>query len=253
MKKILLLISHYFSNFLAALSIFTLLLLYIMFKVPVVFWVGNMAGRNFTDNFGGILIEFLKNDYLLFFLYPFLPFAIGFLLLSVFIWLFYRRDKEMSKIGFKNTILSILAIFFLVFPPIQSARLGYKIQEQRDLQISQIYNDDTTYINKGFNKEFLKLYQTFADEGIQTWRKDPVAVVKNELEKGDLTSLSHGVNELTLKIINTDKNKYPGAVVMLKNERLQAEIWLSQYWESADGVWLVKSYKILTDSSNEKK
>jgi hypothetical protein len=220
-----------------------------MFKVPVVFWVGNMAGRNFTDNLGGLLIRFLENDYLIFFLFPFLPLLGAFLVLSAFIWFFYRRDKEAGKVGFRNTVLSILAVFLLIFLPIQSARLGYKIQEQRDLQISQIYNDSETSVNKGLNKEFLKLYQTLADEGIQVWRKDPVAVVKNELEKGDLTFLSRGANELTLKIINTDKNKYPGAVVMLKNERLQAEIWLSRYWESADGVWLVKSYKILIDSS----
>ena len=91
MKIFLLSISHYFSNFLAALSIFAFLLLYIMFKVPVVFWVGNMAGRNFTDNLGGLLIRFLENDYLIFFLFPFLPLLGAFLVLSAFIWFFYRR------------------------------------------------------------------------------------------------------------------------------------------------------------------
>ena len=249
MKKTLLLISRYFSNFLATISIFAFLLLYIMFKVPVVFWVGSMAGINFTDNFGGRLVEFFKNDYLLFFLCPFSPFVIGFLLLSIFIWFFYHGDQEAGKIGFRNTVLSILAVFLLVFLPIQSARLGHKIQEQRDLQISQMYNDSEIAVNKGFNKEFLKLYQTLADEGIQAWRKDPVAVVENELAKGDLTSLSHGKNELSLKTIDTyEPSGNPRAVVMLKNERLQAEILLGRYWESSDGVWLVKSYKTLADN-----
>lgn len=249
MKKVLLLISRYFSDFLAVVSILALLFLYIMFKVPAVLWVGNMAGGNFTDNFGGRLIEFLKNDYLLFFFYPFLPFVIGFILLSVFIWFFYRHDKEAGKIGFRNTILGIFAVFLLVFLPIEAAQIGYKIQEQRDRQISQIYNDNTVYVNKGFNKEFLKLYQTLADEGIQSWRKDPVAVVKNELEKGDLTSISHGENNLTLKSIKTiEPSKAAVATVLLENKQLTAEIYLNQYWESTDGVWLVKSYKILTDN-----
>jgi hypothetical protein len=68
------------------------------------------------------------------------------------------------------------------------------------------------------------------------------------LEEGDLSSLSHGVNELKLKIINTDKNNHSSAIITLKNERLQAEISLSRYWESSDGVWLVKSYKRLNNS-----
>jgi len=255
MKKFLLSISRPLSGFLAAVSVVAFLPLYIMFTVPAVLWVGSsMSGNNFTDNFGSFLVRFLENDYLIFFLFPFLPLLGIFLVLSVFIWVFYRHDKEAGKIGFKNTILCILAIFFLVFLPIKASQFNYKIQEERSKEITQFHgNDNGTVYSRGVDKEFLKLYQTLADEGIQTWRKDPVAVVKNELEKGDLTSLSHGANELTLKIVNADKNKYPGAVVLLKNDRLQAEIWLSQYWESADGVWLVKSYKILTDSSNEKK
>jgi len=253
MKKFLLSISRPLSGFLAAVSVVAFLPLYIMFTVPAILWVGSgMSGNNFTDNFGSLLVRFLENDYLIFFLFPFLPLLGIFLVLSIFIWIFYRHDKEAGKIGFKNTVLCILAIFFLVFLPIKASQFNYKIQEERNKEITQLHgNDDgTVYINKNFNKEFLKLYQTLADEGIQVWRKNPVAVVKNELEKGDLTSLSHGKNELTVK--TTDVGNH-GAVVLLKNERLQAEIWLSQYWESADGVWLVKSYKILTDISNEKK
>lgn len=253
MKKFLLSISRPLSGFLATISVFAFLPLYIMFTVPAILWVGSsMSGNNFTDNFGGLLVKFLENDYLIFLLFPFLPLLGIFLILSVFIWIYYRRDKEAGQVGFKNTILGILAIFFLVFLPIKASQFNYKIQEERNKEIAQFFNNDTgtVYLNGGFNKEFLKLYQTLADEGIQAWRKDPIAVVKNELEKGDLTSLSHGANELTIK--TTDMGNH-GAVVMLKNERLQAEIWLSQYWESADGVWLVKSYKILTDNSNGKK
>ena len=246
MKKILLLISQYFFNFLLVLFLFSLFLIYIMFKVPIVFWVGNMSGKNFTDNVGGLLVRFFDNDYITFFLWPFLPFLGAFFLLSMFIWIYYRHDKEAGKIGFSGIVLSLLVIFSLVYLPIRSVQLKYKIQEQRDKQISQIYNDDTVYLNKGFNKEFLKLYQTLADEGIQEWRKDPVAVVKNELEKGDLTYLSHGINNLTLKSIDTDDSSgITSAIVILENEQLRAEISLNQYWESDDGVWLVKSYKII--------
>jgi hypothetical protein len=252
MKKVLLAISRYLSGFLRAVLIVAFLPLYVMFVVPAGYWFsGGSSANNLADSVGLIWVRLFQADYPIFFLFPVLPFFGAFLIISVFVWIYYRHDKEASGIGFKNTILCVLAIFFLVFIPIKAGQLGYKIHDQVDKDMTQLHgNDDTVYINKGFNKEFFKLYQSLADEGIQVWRKDPVAVAKNELEKGDLTSLSHGVNELTVE--TTDIGNH-GAIVMLKNERLQAEIWLSQYWESADGVWLVKSYKILTGSSNEKK
>ncbi|MFA5248220.1 MAG: hypothetical protein WC415_03170 [Patescibacteria group bacterium] len=249
MKKVLLSVSRCISGFLIAILAPAFFLLYIMFTLPAVLWIGGgMTGSSFTDNFGGLLVKFFQDGYVIFFFFPFLPFLAAFFVLSVFVWIYYRRDKEVGRVGFKNIILCILTAFFLIILPIKASQLSYSIQEQRDKEVAQLYrNDDgTVYINKGFNKEFFKLYQTLADEGIQSWRKDPIAVVKNELEKGDLTYLSHGENELTLKIIDTYPGKYPRAIVALKNERLEAEIWLSQYWESADGVWLVKSYKRLT-------
>jgi glucan phosphoethanolaminetransferase (alkaline phosphatase superfamily) len=249
MKKVLLSISQYFSRFLAIISISALLLLYVMFKVPVVFWLGSMAGKNFTNNFGGIMIEFLKNDYLMFFLYPVLPIIAVFLLLAVFIWIFYRKEKEISRIGLKNLIISLIAIFVLVYLPIKATNFSFRINEKRAEEIGKINSTGEVYINKGFDKEFLKLYQTLADEGIQVWRKDPIAVVKNELGKGDLTYLSHGENKLTLKTIDAyEASGNSRAVVILENARFQAEIQLSQYWESADGIWLVRSYKILADN-----
>ncbi|MDP2709145.1 MAG: hypothetical protein Q8O93_03805 [bacterium] len=245
MKQALLLISRYFSGFLAGLFIFALFLLYLMMMVPADRWVGSMSGRNFTANAGGRLINFFDNDYFTFFLLPFFPFLIGFFMLSVFIWVNYRHDGQAGRTGFRNIILAVLAAFLLIFLPIQAARLGYKIQERQEERISQIYGDGTVYVNKGFDKEFLKLYQTLADEGIQSWRKDPLAVVKNELETGDLTSLNRGENKLTLKIIDSyEPSGNPRAVVALENDKLKAEIFLSRYWESPDGVWLVKSYKM---------
>jgi hypothetical protein len=251
MKKILLAVSRYLSILLAAISTLAFLPLYVMFTIPVGYWLsGGSSFNNFTDSFGLRWVSFFQDDYLAFLFFPFLPFFGIFFILSVFVWIYYRHDREASKVGFKNIILCVLSVFFLMLIPIKTEQLGYKIHEQVDKDTAQLHrNDDgTVYINKGFNKEFFKLYQTLADEGIQTWRKDPVAVAKNELEKGDLTYLSHGENELTLKIIETYPGKYPGAIVLLKNERLEAEIWLSQYWESTDGVWLVKSYKILVDN-----
>lgn len=245
MKKALLLINQYFFNFLSVLFVFALFLMFIMLTVPPSLWTGSMSGRNFTDNFGGNLLQFFNNDYITFFLLPFFPFLIIFFILSIFIWIHYRHDKETSKVGFYNTILCILSAFLLVFLPIKSAQLENEVQEQRDKQINEIYNDKTFFINQGFNKEFLKLYQTLADDGIQSWRKDPVAVVKYELEKGDLTYLSQGANNLTLKSKNADaSNGITNAVVLLENEKLKAEITLNQYWESDEGVWLVKSYII---------
>jgi hypothetical protein len=244
MKKILLLVSQYFFNFLSALFVSALLLMFIMFTVSPALWTGNMAGNNFSDNFGGRLLQFFDNDYIIFFVLPFFPFLALFFVLSVFIWVVYRHDKEAGKIGFQNVILCILSVFILVFLPIKAADVKSRMEEQRNLQISQVYGDGVIYINKNFNKEFLKLYQTLADEGIEAWRKDPVAVVKNELEKGDLTYLSHNENRLTLKTAGKDENtNISSAVIMLENDKLKAEITLHRYWETADGVWLVKSYK----------
>ncbi len=248
MKKILLSFSRYLSGFLAAITVLSVLPLYMMLIVPTALWVGSSMTRNgFTDNFGGLLIKFLENDYITFFLLPFLPPLGMFLIFSVFIWIFYRHDKEASRIGFKNTVLCVLAIFSMVLLPILGSQFDYKIQDKRKDEMEQFNRNDTEtiYINKGFDKEFLKLYQTLADEGIQAWRKDPVAVVKYELEIGDLTSLNRGTNELSLKATST---RGTVAVVMLKNEELQAEISLNRYWETADGVWLVKSYKILIEN-----
>lgn len=244
MKKALLLINQYFFNFLSVIFVFGLLVMFIMFTVPPVLWTGSMAGRNFTDNFGGHLLQFFNNDYITFFLLPFFPFLILFFLLSIFLWIYYRHDSETGNIGFRNTVLCILSAFLLLFLPIKAAQMETRVQEQRDKQVSEMFDDRIIYINKGFNKEFLKLYQTLADEDIQTWRKDPIAVVKYELEKGDLTDLSRGADNLTLKSKNTDEaSGITTAVVSLENKKLKAEITLAQYWEAADGVWLVKNYK----------
>ncbi|MFA6106657.1 MAG: hypothetical protein WC745_03205 [Patescibacteria group bacterium] len=248
MKNSLLLISQYFSSFLSPLLVLSSFLIYVMLAVPSIFWVGRSASGNiFTDNSGGMMMNFLKNDYLTFFLFPFLPFLGAFLVLSVFVWIYYRHDKAAGKIGFKNTALCLLSFFMLVLLPIRATQLGYKIEDERRKEIAQFHSSDgTVYVNKSINKEFLKLYQTLADEGIQVWRKDPVAVVKNELEKGDLKSLNHGLNSLTLE--STDKSDSGGitnAVVLLENERYKVQIRLNRYWESDDGVWLVKSYKKL--------
>ncbi|MFA6393418.1 MAG: hypothetical protein WCW25_00885 [Patescibacteria group bacterium] len=250
MKKALLFISRYFSALLAPLLVLSSFLIYVMFTVPAIFWVGRSASGNiFTDNYGGMMVNFFKDDYLRFFLFPFLPFLGTFLVLSVFIWIYYRHDKAVGKIGFKNTVLCLLSFFMLVLLPISATQLGYKIEEQRRKEIAQFHSSDgTVYVNKGVDRKFLKLYQTLADEGIEAWRKDPVAVVKNELEKGDLTSLNHGSNSLTLESTErSNSDRITNAVVLLDNERYKAEIRLNRYWESDDGVWLVKSYRIITD------
>jgi hypothetical protein len=136
MKKIILSISRYLSIFLVATLTIAFLPLYVMFTVPAAYWLnGGSSANNFTDSFGLPWVRFFQDNYPLFFLFPFLPFFGIFFILSVFVWIYYRRDKEAGKIGFKNIILCVLVIFFLVFIPIKAVQLGYKIQEQIDEDI----------------------------------------------------------------------------------------------------------------------
>lgn len=239
MKKVFVSVSRSLSGFLIALTVLAFLPLYMMYVIPIIYWTSGAT-------FGELLVHFLESDYLVFFLFPFSPFLVACFALSVFVWIYNQNDKEVGKVGFRNTLLCIFSIFFLVLLPAKASQFSHKIQEQKDKETARLHTDDgTVYVNKGINKEFLKLYQSLSDEGIQPWRKDPVAVVKHELENGDLTFLSRTNNELTLKLIDAYEPNGPSrAVVSLTNERFQVEIQLSQYWESTNGIWLVKSYKI---------
>lgn len=247
MKKILLAITSYFSYFLIPLTLFSLFLIYVMFKVPIAFWLGHMAGKNYADNAGGMILQFLKNDYLIFFFSPLLPILAAYLILTLFIWIYYRDDKKTSRTGFAYMIITLFAGFSLAYMPIKASNLSFKVQEEREGYLKKINKTDEIFINKNLNKEFLKLYQTLADDGLQEWRRDPIKVAEYELSEGDLTYLSHGENKLTLVSLEEDKvnKKSKGAIIKLMNEQLEAEIYLNSYWEKENGIWMVKGYKKL--------
>lgn len=245
MKKIILSFSRFLSGLLTTVLVFAFIPLYVMFTVPFGYWLsGGSSYNNFTDSLGCFWVKLWQDAYIVLFLFPFLPFFGVFFLFSVFVWIFYRHDQEAGKIGFKNTILCILAAFFLILIPMKAGSLGYKIQAMIDKEMTELYknSDGRISVNKGIDKEFLKLYQTLADEGIQVWRKDPIAVVENELKNGNLTSYNKEGN--VLKLLSEDDKKRT-ATVLLKNDYMKMEIGLSKYWESTDGIWIVKSYKKL--------
>jgi hypothetical protein len=62
MKKLILTINKFFTYFLSVLLILLSFLIYVMFVVPKVFWMGNMSGRNFNDTFGSGLISFFDSN-----------------------------------------------------------------------------------------------------------------------------------------------------------------------------------------------
>lgn len=244
MKKFLIIISKYFYSFLVFILMSSLFILYIMFVNPVSFWMGNASSSIGSGNLEGI-VSFLTNDYVLLFLMPILPLIIFFILLSIFIWIFYRKDEEFSKKAFRNILVSIFVIFLLIIIPIKAGVLLSDIQYEKDSFISE-FSDGMIQVNKGNDSEFLELYQTLADENIQPWRKDPVLVTKNEIENGELYNLKHGESKLVLESITVyESSQSPKAIVILENDFLKAEIWLGQYWNSDHGVWSVKSYKII--------
>jgi hypothetical protein len=214
-----------------------------MFVVPKVFWMGNMSGRNFNDTFGSGLISFFDSNYITFFLMPFLPILGIMLLLSVFVWIFYRKDKKAGKIGFKNTILCLLLAFVVFFLPMKASLMEYDIRFLRQKQIDEIFDSSIVKVNPRLEKEVQKIYQSLYYEGILEWRSDPIAVVDYELEKGDLKYLSAEHNKLTL--IATSSDEYSGfseATVLLENKKIKAEINLMSYWSSDGQVWTVRRY-----------
>lgn len=245
MKKILLSINRYFSNFLIYLTIVFSFIIYVMYKVPVFFWIGNRSVSNYIDNAAGLFVKFLEREYLMFFFFPFLPILIGFFVIALFVWIFYRKEKEISRQGFSGIIIGFLAGFVLFYMPIKANNLSYKIDQEREAEIRENYNSDLKKVTIYTNKEFYKLYQTLADDGLQEWRKDPIEVVRYELEKGSLTSLSREDDILMLKTIDgkKEKGRTARATVELKNEARDIEIYLNSFWESDDGIWTVYAYK----------
>ena len=241
MRRILLEIVNYLSHFWVSLSILFATAIYLMWRLPIFFWFG---GNYQTNLFGSSLYE--VDYYILVLFHALLPFAIIFLVLSLFIWLYYRNDKTVSKIGFKNIIISVFAIFLLFLLPAQAYFTSQKVREYQNRKAEEFAE-----IKKGYVKsppssfEIFKLYQSLADDGIQPWRTDPLAVAQFEIKEGGiLHRFSRPDNNLTLqsKIIDEYSGRWT-AVVELKNERYNMEIILSQHLRHGeDGIWRVKQY-----------
>lgn len=254
LKKILLIISKYFSIFSSVLLISLLFLLYVMHTVPAVFWIGNMEGRSYRDNFGSGLINFFDLSYINFFLMPFLPILGALLLLSVFVWIFYRKDEKAGKIGFRNTVLCILLVFVIFYLPMKASLMEHDIRYLRQKQIDELFNDDIVKVNPRLEKEVQKIYQSLYYEGVLEWRSDPVAVVDYELEKGDLKHLGAGHNKLTLVTTSSDEDSgFSQATVLLENKKINAEINLMSYWSSDGQVWTVRRYTKLEQNEYNNK
>lgn len=243
MKRILLEIENYLSNLWVSLSILFATAIYLMWRLPIFFWIG---ANHQTNLFGGFLYS-MKDYYLPVLFHALFPLVVLFLILSVFVWLYYRQDKAVSKVGFKNIIISIFTIFLLFLLPAQAYIASQKVSEYQDKQAEEFAQS-----RKGYAKsppstfEIFKLYQSLADDGIQAWRTDPLAVAQFEVKKGgELSYFSRPNNALTLQSKIFDKVTGHGtAVVELQNERYNIEIILGQHLRHGeDGIWRIKQYK----------
>lgn len=137
MKKTLLIISEYLSRFFSMVLVGGALLFFSTFISVSELWMGGgRSGNIFHDNFGSILLENFEKNYMFFFFFPLLYFLIFFLVISVFIWIYYRHDKKAGATGFKNVVLSLLVIFMLIYLPIRIDDFGSKISLMKTKEIA---------------------------------------------------------------------------------------------------------------------
>jgi len=243
MKKVILEIESYLSYFWVSLNILFAMAIYLMWRLPIFIWFG---ANHQTNPFGSFLYK-IDDYYILVLFHVLLPFAIIFLAMSLFVWLYYRRDKAVNKIGFKNVIISIFAIFLLFLLPTQAYFTSQKVREYQDKQAEEFAQSRKGHVKSPPSSfEIFKLYQSLADDNIQPWRTDPLAVAQFETKKGgELSYFSRQDDILTLQSKTFDDvTGYGAAVVELKNERYNMEIILGQHSRyGEDGIWRVKQYK----------
>src|SRR3989339_332632 len=255
MKKGLLVINKIFVYFLSVLLIFLSFLVYVMFAVPKLLWLCCMSGRTFNDNFGSGMVKFFDFNYITFFLMPFLPILGVILLFSIFVWIFYRKDKKAGRAGFINTVLSILLAFVIFYLPMKASVMEHDIRFLRQQQIDEMYDDNMVKVTPRLEKEVQKIYQSLYYEGVLEWRTNPMAVADYELEKGDLKYLSMGAfDRLTLVASCSDEDTgFSQATVLLENKKNNAEIYLVSYWDSDGQVWTVRGYKKIEQNKYKNK
>ncbi|MEA3463892.1 MAG: hypothetical protein U9R14_02355 [Patescibacteria group bacterium] len=242
MKRILLEIENYLSYFWVSFSILFAMAAYLMWRLPIFIWFGANHQTNF---FGSSLYE-TENFYPLILFHALLPLAIIFLALSLFIWLYYRSDKIVSKIGFKNILISVFAIFLLFLLPIQAYFTSQKVREYKDRQTEEFAQSKKGHVKSPPSSfEIYKLYQSLADDGIQAWRTDPLAVAQSAIKEGGaLHRFSRPDNEFVLqsKFLDDNTGRWI-AVVELKNNYYNVEIILRKHLQQDEsGIWLVKKY-----------
>ncbi len=244
MKRILLIISEYFSRFFSVVLVGLALLLYSTYiSIPDLWMGGGLSGRIFHNNFGSIFLENFDTNYFSFFFFPLLHFLVFFFVLSLFLWIYYRHDKKVGKIGFKNIILSLLMAFVLIYIPIRIDNFSSKISAMKVKELAD-YGGITKLFTASERREILNIYHSLYLEGVVSWRHDPIAVVEYELEKGILRSMNGESDELSIEVMTDARGgSYGSAVVLLKNEKRQAEIHLSSQGSDEDRVWIVYGYK----------
>lgn len=244
MKKILLIISEFFSRFFSVVLVGLVLLLFSTFiTIPDLWMGGGRSGNVFNNNFGSILLENFENNYMWFFFFPLLVFVIILLLISIFIWIYYRHDKKTGDIGFKNIILSLLVIFVLIYLPIRINDFRFKISQMKADEIAK-----SGGINKistpAERREFLNIYHSLYQESMLAWRHDPLAVVEHDLKYGVLRPYDGENNKLSIEAMTgTVPGALGSAVVLLKNEKHQVAIHLSSQGSEDDRVWMVYGYE----------
>ncbi|HPA25431.1 MAG TPA: hypothetical protein PLK76_01575 [bacterium] len=245
MKNVLVIISEYLSRFFSvALVGGTLLLFSTFISIPDLWMGGGRSGNIFHNNFGSIFLENFENNYSWFFFFPLLYFTLFFLVISIFLWVYYKKDKQVGKMGFRNVILSLLIIFLLIYFPIRINNFGAKISQMKIEELAS-YNLVTKISTPAERRELLNVYHSLYQEGLVTWRHDPLKVVEYDLKYGILRSLDGENNELTLEFASDIQGGAMGnTIVRLENDKHQADIHLSCLGGEEDRVWLTYGYEI---------
>lgn len=244
-KKVLLFISEGLACFFWFLFVGGLLFLYsIHTTIPEIWMGGGRSGNVFFDNFGSLFIQLFYENYFWFFFFPLLHFTIFFSLLSFFIWIYYRKDKKLEWIGFKNFILSLLVGFMLIYFPIQIVNLDDKVEFMKKEELAR-YTGTTKILSINERREAVELYHSLYLEGLLAWRHDPLAVVKDALENGRLRYYSRDDDKLSIESqSDSEEVLYNNAVVSLENERYNMKIYLIGKGSKENRVWVFYSYRI---------
>lgn len=244
-KKTVQFVSEVLGRFFSVFLVVELLFLYSIRITFSEIWMGKgHSGTTFFDNFGSMFIQLFDENYFWFFFFPLLHFTIFFSFLSVFMWIYYRNNKKLGWIGFKNFVLSLLVGFMLIYFPIQIVNLDDKVRFMKKEELSQ-YVSPTKILSFDERREAVELYHSLYLEGLLSWRHDPLAVAKDALENGRLRSYSRDDDKLSIESQgDSEEALYNNAVVLLENERYTMRIYLTGKGDKENRVWVVYSYRV---------